>query len=124
MNITYTWKILDLYCIKDQRGLKNVVLGVRYECKGVADNGATAFIHEMAWLSAPTEGAFTKFTELTEETVYNWIYNLSPKRKAEEEVERYILEPEKYGEIILADKPWETATTSTIPQPPLDNQNF
>jgi hypothetical protein len=72
MATTYSWKITSV-----KKGnvdaLSDVVLNVRWEKKGVDEDGNEGKFQGATPFTAPHESAFIPFNDLTEEIVLNWV---------------------------------------------------
>lgn len=73
---TFEWKIKGIRKV-DTEGMEGVIIGTQWICKGIDENGysgsfagATPFK-----LAEMDENNFIPYSELTEETVLNWIKN-------------------------------------------------
>lgn len=72
MAITYTWKVTGIKK-GDVSTLSDVILNVRWEKKGVDEDGNEGKFSGATPFSAPHSAAFVPYNELTEEMVLTWV---------------------------------------------------
>ena len=72
MTVTYEWKIEQLDVVPSTEDLSNVVYRIHWRLCASAGDLDTDF-HGVATLSPPAEAAFVDYSELTNETVVEWL---------------------------------------------------
>lgn len=83
--ITYTWKIGRLITLKEANGQQNVVVRVRWICRGTDGT----YNHQKADTCSITfneNSQFTSYENLTEQDVLNWIWNSGVDKNATESI--------------------------------------
>ena len=73
MTITYTFKVNKIEVAPTLGELSNVVTRVRYDYKGVDENGVEGVFAGVTPMPAPESTDFKQLNELTEEDVINWL---------------------------------------------------
>jgi hypothetical protein len=68
----YKWIISNLDCVVNANGLENVVQTIHWRLAG-SDEIYYADVYGSISLSAPDPDSFIKFSELTENTVTEWL---------------------------------------------------
>lgn len=73
MAITYTFKVNKIEVAPVLGELTNVVTRVRYDYKGVDENGIEGIFPGVTPMPSPADSAFKPLAELVEEDVISWL---------------------------------------------------
>lgn len=73
MSNTYEWSIVRLDVKPKLNNLSDVVVTVHWSIIGSDTEGHTSAYSSVTELTEPTNGSFTEFTNLAEETVIGWV---------------------------------------------------
>ena len=73
MAITYTFKVNKIEVAPVLGELTNVVTRVRYDYKGIDENGVDGIFPGVTPMPAPGDSAFKPLAELLEEDVISWL---------------------------------------------------
>ena len=117
MSTTYTFAVTELQIAPTRSdGHTNVVTRVRYNYKGVNENGVSGSFAGATPMPAPT-GEFIPFDDLTEEEVINWleVVTVSAQPHMQQQVQKQISN-QVNPQYVPAPLPW--ASGSVVPGPP------
>jgi hypothetical protein len=90
MTITYTFKINKIEIAPILGELSNVVTRVRYDYKGVDENGVEGIFSGVTPMPAPGSNDFKPLSELTEEDVISWLEVHADKPHMHERIAKQI----------------------------------
>lgn len=113
MSTTFTFGDLKLEVAPSLDGLTEVVTRVRYNYKGVNENGVSGSFAGATPMPEPASGSFTPFNELTETEIVNWLEEVSDKPHMQQQIEKqiqYQLAP-KY---VPVPNPWDPQPSGSI----------
>lgn len=116
MAITYTFKVNKIEVAPVLGELTNVVTRVRYDYKGVDENGVDGIFPGVTPMPAPSDAAFKPLADLLEEDVISWLEVHADKQHMQDVIMKQIsskITP-KYVETAL---PWIEITEPTEEQP-------
>lgn len=116
MAITYTFKVNKIEVAPVLGELTNVVTRVRYDYKGIDENGIDGIFPGVTPMPAPEDSAFKPLAELLEEDVISWLEVHADKQHMQDVILKQIsskIAP-KYVETAL---PWIEIAEPTEEQP-------
>lgn len=90
MTITYTFKVNKIEVAPVLGELSNVVTRVRYDYKGVDENGVEGVFAGVTPMPAPGSTEFKPLNELTEEDVISWLEVHADKPHMHERIAKQI----------------------------------
>jgi hypothetical protein len=90
MAITYTFKVNKIEVAPALGELTNVVTRVRYDYKGVDENGVDGIFPGVTPMPSPSDAAFKPLTELVEEDVISWLEAHADKGHMQEVIGKQI----------------------------------
>lgn len=105
MAITYTFKVNKIEVAPVLGELTNVLTRVRYDYKGINENGVDGIFPGVTPMPAPEDSAFEPLAELLEEDVISWLEVHADKQHMQDVISKQIsskIAP-KYVETAL---PW------------------
>jgi hypothetical protein len=73
MTVTFTWDISQLECAPTENELTNVIKTIHWRYKGQDAEGFAAESYGSIGLKEPDPIAFTKYEDITKETVISWL---------------------------------------------------
>lgn len=116
MAITFTFKVNKLEIAPSLDGLENVVTRVRYDYKGVDENGNEGVFSGVTPMPSPTDVGFKPLAELVEADVISWLEVHADKTHMEERITNQIeaIIVPKYVETELPWAPVEALSSETI----------
>jgi len=112
MAITYTFTDIKVEIAPSLDGLTDVVTRVRYNYKGVDENGIEGTFAGATPMPLPSDENFVPFNQLTEPEVAGWLEAVADKPHMQEQIQKQInnqIAP-KY---VPVDNPWDPTTTTT-----------
>lgn len=110
MAITYTFKITEIEVAPTSSGEYNVVTRVRYNYKGVDEDGIEATFTGATPMPSPS-GSFVPYEDLTENTVIGWLDSVSDKPHMQERITEMINNI-KTPQYVPKPAPWATGSIS------------
>jgi len=90
MAITYTFKVNKIEVAPALGELTDVVTRVRYDYKGIDENGVEGAFSGVTPMPLPGDAAFKPLTELIEEDVISWLEVHADKPHMQERIEKQI----------------------------------
>lgn len=99
-----TWKVAALECAPLENGNVNVVKTVHWRCEGVDEQFAGS-VYSTCSLPAPLE-QFTAYEDLTEATVFSWIWANGVDKDATEAAVNAQIELQKNPVVVTPVLPW------------------
>jgi len=112
MAITYVFTDIKVEIAPSLDGLTDVVTRVRYNYKGVNEDGIEGTFAGATPMPLPTDQNFVPFDQLTEPDVVAWLNSVADKPHMQEQIQKQInnqIAP-KY---VPVPNPWDPTTTST-----------
>jgi hypothetical protein len=119
MAITYTFKVNKIEVAPALGELENVVTRVRYDYKGVDENGIEGVFAGVTPMPEPGDADFKPLSELVEEDVISWLEVHADKTHMQERIEKQINDKvaPKYVDTAL---PW--ATIEEVVEPAVESE--
>jgi hypothetical protein len=114
MAITYTFIPTKVEIAPSLDGLEKVITRVRYDYKGVNEDGIEGVFAGVTPMTAPTDSEnFKPFEELQPEDIISWLEETADKTHMEQRIEKQISDQivPKYVEVAL---PWEPITETPV----------
>jgi hypothetical protein len=90
MAITYTFKVNKIEVAPSLGELVDVVTRVRYDYKGIDENGIEGTFAGVTPMPAPGDAAFKPLAELVEEDVISWLEVHADKAHMQERIDKQI----------------------------------
>jgi hypothetical protein len=110
MAITYTFKVTEIEVAPTSSGEYNVVTRVRYNYKGVDEDGVEAIFPGATPMPSPS-GSFVPYESLTEDTVITWLDSVSDKPHMQYRITEMI-DLKKNPKYVPKTVPWATGSVS------------
>ena len=101
----YTWEILSLYTAPHENGLDNVVKRINWRFQ-VTEGHNFGDFYSVTELTSPSPDNYIQYSDLTEETIINWI-KLNRNYDEILEIVHRTLEENKNPKIIEKNPPWD-----------------
>lgn len=114
MEITYTFIPKKVEIAPSLDGLEKVITRVRYDYKGVNEDGIEGVFAGVTPMPAPTNSQkFKPFEQLQPEDIISWLEETADKTHMEQRIEKQISDQivPKYIEVAL---PWEPITETPV----------
>lgn len=118
MSLTYSWKLKSLK--KTSTGdYQDLIVGTNWECTGTDADGNSGTFHGATPFKAEDveSGSFVAYSDLTEETVLNWIKAVvvdGYKQHVDEQIQKQIDgKKTPVVEVTENDLPWAPPNTET-----------
>lgn len=111
--ITYTWKIQELTVAPNDSGLQDVVKSVRYSVTATEEDISTDIGLSVALNPIADPNQFVAYSDLTEQTVLDWIQPMTDMIELEARA-TLVLQELRTPPIVTKPLPWSPKSDSEI----------
>lgn len=112
MAIRFTFTDIKVEIAPSLDGLTDVVTRVRYNYKGVNEDGIEGVFAGATPMPLPSDENFVPFNELTEPEVVSWLEAVADKPHMEQQIAKQI-QNQIAPKYVPVPNPWDPTTTTT-----------
>jgi hypothetical protein len=116
MAITFTFKVNKIEIAPSLDGLTDVVTRVRYDYKGIDENGNEGTFAGATPMPLPDSEHYKPFEELTEDDVISWLEAVADKPHMQEKIANQI-EAKIAPKYVDTPLPWDPQPSGSIETP-------